>query len=367
MPKLIAISPFATSESSGHPIVDDQFYFAYLLNRGLDFLYYTSRDSANLILKQHPEAHRFLAIVEPYRPNGLGHLRFASKLVIHPDARVIFFLYTERLVLTWYLLNIFKPFRLFLVSSNNISAFRVRLHPFYLKLFFSVIRPKLEKLILDSTFQVKLVRAISEKVAKLCFVRKNHLMCPKYISIENEDTNRIFIAYFGPVTSEKPLSIFIDLIKADEHQQFFYSIYNVSKDLVMHHLNMEQLPINVKVVPAWHSYETYLKNYMASDVVMLTHTKDYEGKLSGNLCDSIALGVPFISLPIEPIISMHDTYGTLGYLFRFDERGWEIELLKSIDRKTLNQMKKNITLMQDKYSVKNVWQTLDKAFGLGEQ
>ena len=367
MPKLVAISPFSTSENSGHPIVDDQFYFAYLINRGVDFLYYTSRYSANLILKQYPEAHRFLAIVEPYRANGLGHLRFASKLVIHRDTRVIFFLYTERLVLTWYLLNIFTPFRLFLVASNNISALRVRLYPFYLKFFFSAIRPKLEKLILDSTFQVELVRAVSEKVAKLCFVRKNHLMCPKYISIENRDTNRISIAYFGPSKSEKPLSIFIDLIRADEHQQFFYSIYNVSKDLVMHHLNMEQLPLNVKVVSFLGPYEIYLKNYMASDLVMLTHTKDFEGKLSGNLCDSIALGVPFISLPIEPIISIHDTYGTLGYLCRFDEPGWEIELLKSIDRKTLKQMKKNITLMQDKYSIKNVWQTLDKAFSLGEQ
>lgn len=363
--KFVAISPFACSEDAGHPIIDDQFYFSYLLDRNVDFIYYTSEASARLILTKHPGMEGHLRMVRPYRASGLGHLDFARQLIIPRDATVIFFLYTEPLVLTWYLLNVFKPFSLFLVSSNNVSARRVRIYPYRFRIFFKTIMPKLSGVVLDSKFQVELLRGISTRFADHCFVRKNHLMSPQHIKVASKKASSISIGYFGPDKPEKPLSTLIELIKADVRKQFRYFIYNVPIRSVTESLDVKCLPSNVMVDSAWQTHEAYLQNYTSVDLVMLTHTRDFEGKLSGNLCDCVALGVPYIALSIEPAKSLHSQYGGPGYLCDFDSTDWTLALLKEINKDSLLRMQQQIRIMAEDYSINSVRRTLDDVFKIG--
>lgn len=368
MRKIVAISPFAFSENAGHPIIDDQFYFAYLLDRQVDFIYYTSEVSVRLILKKHPGAQRHLMSIKPYKYySAMGHLNFARQIVISRDTTVIFFLYTEALVLIFCLLNILKPFSLYLVSSNNVSALRIGLYPNRFRFFFQAIRAKFQGLVLDSTFQVDLLRGISPHIADYCFIRKNHLMCPQHISMKSERESEISIAYFGPDKPEKPLDTLIELIKADVDQQFRYFIYNVRKEAVIDSFDDKSLPHNVVVDSSWQTHDAYLRNYQAADLVILTHTRDFEGKLSGNLCDCVALGVPYIALSMEPVRSLDRMYNGPGYLCDFDSTDWADALLKNINRNSLQRMKRNIEQMGKDYSIDSVRETLDQAFKIGSR
>lgn len=360
--KIVAISPFASSESAGHPIVDDQFYFSYLIDRKWDFIYYTSEASARNIRKNHSRADQYLRIVEPYQPSGFGHFNFARQLKVPSGSKVIFFLYTESLVLTWLILNIFKPFSLFLVSSNNFSARRVRLYPLRFRIFFWAVGARLQGIVLDASYQVQLIRGLSERIAKRCILRKNHLMCPQRFVKKSKSGTRISIAYFGPDKPEKPLSTFIELINCDYNNHFDFYIYNVRKDLVLNYLKLNRLPRNVFVYSNWQNHSEYLENYAKADLVMLTHTRDFEGKLSGNLCDCVALSVPYIALSMEPVKSLHDQYGGLGYLCDFDSPSWAAELLAKIDHFSLSIMRENIEKMGEDYSVDMVRNSLDPIF-----
>ncbi len=363
--KIIAISPFASSENAGHPIIDDQFYVAYLLDRKVNFLYYTSKTSMGLILNKYPEAAGYIIPVNGYNEKGFGHFNFARQLKIPQDCKVIFFLYSENLVLIWYFLNIFKRFSLFLVSSNNVSARRVRLYPNKFFIFFTLIKKKLKAVVFDSQFQVDLVAKISKEISRRCFVRKNHLMCPQDVSENSRTCTKICISYFGPDKLEKPFYTFYSLIKSDVDKKFVYKIYNVSKEVISQYFDIDNLPSNVFFDSSWQTHETYLRNYKSSDLVMLTHTRDFEGKLSGNLCDCVALGVPYISLPIEPALSLHMRYAAPGYLYDPDKTDWANMLLAEVNGKALRQMKESMRVAAADYSVASVRKTLDQAFRIG--
>ena len=60
----VAISPFANSINSGHSLIDDEFYFEYLVNKNVDFIFYTSKISADRILLKFKGKDSCLRVVD---------------------------------------------------------------------------------------------------------------------------------------------------------------------------------------------------------------------------------------------------------------------------------------------------------------
>jgi hypothetical protein len=88
----------------------------------------------------------------------------------------------------------------------------------------------------------------------------------------------------------------------------------------------------------------------STDLVMLTHTKDFEGKLSGNLCDCFAYGVPFLAAPLEPVTTLSRRHGPIGFMCDFDDSDWTRRFLDEFDHNELAKRTANINNAADHYS-----------------
>ena len=93
----------------------------------------------------------------------------------------------------------------------------------------------------------------------------------------------------------------------------------------------------------------------------MSHTDEFEGKLSGNLCDCVAYGIPYIAAPIEPLITMQSRYGDIGFLCEFGSSSWATEIIGKINRSNINMMAKNIQVAGADHSFSVIINELDRA------
>jgi len=358
---IVAISPFSDSEASGHSLQDDVFYFEHLLNLKKPFRFYAPPLSAQRLEARFPSTSDHIIVVEPYQPSGWGHLRFARQLKIEAGAKVIFFGYLERLVLVWYLMNLWRPFSLRLVATNNISAGRVDAYRAQLKFFFRVIRGKLKRIVLHTEHEVHLLASLNKGLRELAYVKKHHLMIPIRRTCTEPAGEKITIAFFGPPKHDKPIEPFLHLIASDNTGRFHYTIYNQSEADMLAKMRLTRLPDHVSVIEGWRGYEAHLDNCAASDIIFMSHTRAFEGKLSGNLCDCVALGVPYICTAMEPMLSLHQKYGELGYLSEFDQPRWAERLLGLIRWEDLLEKRSALKSMASDYSRDSILTDLNAA------
>ena len=361
---IVAISPFSDSEASGHSLLDDMFYFEYLLNIEEPFRFYVPQLSAQRLEARFPNASNHIIVVQPYIPRGWGHLRFARQLKIGAGSTVIFFGYLERLVLVWYLLNFWRAFSLLLVATNNIAAGRVDSYRAQLKFFFRAIRGKLKRIVLHTEHEVRLLATLNEDLRELSYVKRHHLMIPISRTSNKSIGEKITISFFGPSKHDKPIEPLLHLIESDNTGRFHYKIHNQSEADVLAKMRLKRLPDNVSVIEAWRDYDEHLESCAASDIIFMSHTRSFEGKLSGNLCDCVALGVPFICAAMEPMLTLHKKYGELGYLGEFDKPRWAERLLNLITWEDLLVKRSALQGMAGDYSLKRIQADLNAALCL---
>lgn len=357
----VAISPFANSINSGHSLIDDEFYFEYLVKKNADFIFYTSKISADRILLKFKCKDSHLRVIDDYNQNGIGHFKYAYSLKIPKNSKVIFFGYSEKLVSIWYTINAAKPFDLILVATNNISARRVSLYRRSLQSFFRLINSKLRRLVLHTNHEVHLVGILAHYVLARCFVKKHHLMIPKAKSEFRSSPGMATIAYFGPPKPEKPLRPLIDLVQADQNLRISFKLFNVEKSYFLEQSGLSDIPANVLLHNDWMTDDEYRAAFMSCDLVLMTHTNEFEGKLSGNLCDCIAYGIPYIAQPIEPLIDMQSHYGSIGFLCDLTKQGWASDLIDEIDSTAIEVMAKNMRAAGAQHSLTAIIQDLDQA------
>lgn len=363
-PSLFAISPFAISEKSGHLIDDDEFYLQYLAKKTSKFIYYTSEFSAKRLATKYPVHRSNIKAIPNYIPSGLGHLKFATKLKVARRSRVIFFGYNEVLVLIWCAINIFRFPRLYLVATNNVCSYRFDKYRFTLRVFFLVIRNWLSAIIVHTDFERDLLVNLSVGLGQRIRSKKHHLMIPKGQIIETPERHTITVAFFGPEKHDKPLEPLIELIKADNLGSMLYKLYNVGNSESIKRRFNNTLPSNVKLHNAWMTVDEYQKAFQAADLIFLSHNWRFEGKLSGNLCDCISLGVPFVSDRIEPARSMLKTSGKIGYIYEFTSPDWAPKLLVEINYGSLVSATRSIRELGFLFSRENIYRELDACLEL---
>lgn len=341
MKSVILISNYSTSELSGHALLDDERYFEFLVGAGANFQLYTSRYSIDSILCKHPESHRYLSSIED------------TKIDVKPKSRVIFIGYSEPDVVLFVARNLIRRPRLILVATNNFSSQRVERRRLILKLFLRFVRPFLDRLVLHTAFEQKLVAALDLEVADKSFVKKHHLMTPYDVTGEVSRETPI-VSYFGPEKQDKPIDPFLELIRADTDRRFKYRIYNVKIDTLTNRLSDLVGYTNVEVVEEWQSHESYLKSVEASTLLFLTHNRAFEGKLSGNLCDCFALRVPYIARVMEPLASYEAKYGPLGYLVDLDDASWACRFIERYNDEAYAIMCQNLERLGEDHSTEAI-------------
>lgn len=341
MKSIILISKFSTSELSGHALVDDERYFDFLVSCGANFRLYTSRYSVDRILSKRTDQQRYLRAIQE------------SSIDIESGSRVVFIGFSELDVVNFLAINILRRPRLVLIATNNFSSGRVKRLRWILKLFLRLVSPFLDRLVLHTLYEKRLVAELDRKVAVKSVVKKHHLMTPHHLASQILKTPKV-VSFYGPEKHDKPIAPFIDLLRADTERRFVYRIYNVKFTELVDRLPDLPLRINVEVFEGWQSHESYVKSVKDSSLVFLTHSQAFEGKLSGNLCDCIALRVPYIARSMEPMISYQAQYGPLGHLVDFDDQSWTRRLLDSHNCETYANMCRNLERVGEEHSIEAI-------------
>lgn len=321
------VSAYATHDN--HGAIDDERYIAFFIASGFPFLLYTSDYSAARIRQKCPISAEYLKV--------LGRDKFSVSF----NERVIFTGYSEAALILFLVKNIFYRPRLILVATNNFSRQRIRKFRFLLRVFLGVINPFLDRIVLHTGFEKGLVTSLYPKITEKLYVKRHHLMTPRDHVCSSPGTAKI-ISYFGPDKRDKPLLPFLTLIQADTAREFTYRLYNIQRDTLRRFLPDLDDRDNVEVFEGWQDHDSYLKAVKSSTFIFLSHNKSFEGKLSGNLCDCIALRVPYIARSMEPMVAYADSFGELGFLYEFDEPNWAYRFLQEHDDLKRSKMLDNL-------------------------
>ena len=339
MKRLTIISKFAWRDN--HSALDDERYFDFFIKMGINFRLYTSQYSIDQIRSKHPENQSNLYSIKN------------TPIEIEAGGRVIFLGYSELDVITFLGRNLPSRPRLILVATNNFSSKRVKRRYWALKLFFQFVKPFLDRLVLHTEYERALVARLDHEVAQKSYVKKHHLMTP--INIESDGSGgKLIISYFGPMKHDKPISPFLNLIRADIERRFHYRIYNVNPTILAKYFPDLKCRINVEVIDVWQSYASYLRSIKESTLIFLAHNRAFEGKLSGNLCDCFALQVPYIAQVMEPMTSYESMYGPLGYLFDLEDSNWVSCFLDNFSTEFCAEMSLNLKSVANFYSKEKI-------------
>lgn len=359
---MLVISKMVEDERSGHLIEDERFYYKFLLGRSRDFDFYVSRFSRKYFHHQYPGNRARIFSLEKYDSSFFSSVRLCFSLRrLAQNEQVVFFGYTEPFILVFLALNFFKNPKLTLIATNNFSAGRCLRKTFAMRAAYSVLKWWIECLIVHTDREIlharRLVRARKIKIVS----KKHHLLTPRVRPTTRPKANELTISFFGPSKIEKPVEPLIDLILADECNFFSYNLFNAGIDVSG--ALMQQLlgKSNVKIFNGWLSKEEYEQAVVDSSLIFLTHTRSFEGKLSGNLCDCLSFSIPFVSLPIEPVLEFQSRYGDLGFLVNFSEKNWPISFLEMNFRDRIELFHRNLYDLKTDYSHNKVLQSLSES------
>lgn len=349
MTNVLIISPFAGGEKAGHPNVDDRFFLKRLSKINMNYTYVTSDFVRRTAMLDHNENIKFIdnCSLNPY--SFLSSWKFLRSISEPEYTKVIFCGFTEKLLLASVLINTLSKCRITLIATNNFGKRRVKKFKFILNLIYSICKPKIELIVLHSKFEKKIVESISQSKT---FIKKHHLCIPRVkVDVKvNLKSERITIGFMGPNKLEKPLDDMLDLINLDIKKRFDYVFVNC--DLIaIPPKTIEQT--NVKIISKWFDEEEYDEIFSSFSLVFMGHTADFEGKLSGNLCDSLALSVPWICRKIEPYMEVAERLGKSVCYF-YEETQVEA-LLSEISPRDLVEKKLNIKNQSQKcYSLSEI-------------
>lgn len=355
---VLAISPFGIGPEHVHSLLDDEFYFGYLVERAGEFLFYAPRYSCDLLEKAFP-THRHRLRVLPEPGGGMWSLwLLAGAMDVSPAASVVFFGYSEKLVAAFLVRHALVNFRLTLVATNNFSARRVRLYGRQLQAFLGLARPKLQRLVVHTDYELSLIERL-DRVSRLRAVSKrHHLMLPGKAGAPLTDSP--VIAFFGPVKPEKPIDPLAALVTADVGGRFEYRVYGVTEAEGQLLKSRASPQAGVLIHSGWLSNEAYSAAVASANMVLLTHNRDFEGKLSGNLCDCIAHQVPFLGSTIEPHLEYLRRFGPIGYAVDMANELWANEFLRSFANSDLLLRRERMASATASFSREAIYEDLDR-------
>ena len=359
---LLAYSPFARGELSGHSIVDDIFFFQTISARHAIHNYSTS-DYAIERIKAVSSKHQGLKSFVPHSLHLIDLVKYVAAMPLRLKATVIFFGYTEKLILIYLILSFYSPQKLILVSTNNFSLRRFSNFKKTLKAFLFLVEPRILRLVVHTDREKERVVELCPKLRSRVTIKKHHLMIPLEDELNNEVKNqKRLIAFFGPGKSEKPFKDFLSLVDFDKNHSNNYVVFGASADDVDQLKTVSDVS-NVEVLTGWLSEEAYQRVLSRVDVIMLTHNLEFDGKLSGNLCDAVARRIPVISQKLSPVTEYSERYGSIAYYYDPKVVGWEASLLKNLSKDNDKLMTTNLEDVSTYYTRQAVEKSLLDALG----
>ena len=329
MNKTLVLSPLTGGKLTGHLILDDVFWLNYFLSQGVSADIITSTYSKDNLVKTFPDHKgKIASFGAEFDDDFAGRFKLTRKLLGTQrisNTLVVIQGFEEVSILLFLLKNMGRNNKFVLVPTNNIGKGRIegkgRLLSFLLKRIFA----RVDAVFCHTRFEISLINELIK------YRDNDKLQVVKYHQAINrnkvvtETGARPVISFFGPAKPDKPIKPLVDLVQADTQGLFDYRIYNPG-DHDAELLASIAAKGNVEVVSKWMNDQEYEAAVCQSTYILLSQNKDYEGKLSGNLCDCVSYSIPFISLDISPVNEYIEQYGELGFVCDFDQPQWAVDL-----------------------------------------
>lgn len=311
---LTAISPHTQNLQAGHLIVDEEFYYEFVKEFANSYDFHVCKTSKDY-LEQKFGADSSVVGHEPYRRGITAGLKYLSKLKFVDGQHIIFFGYCELLVaLLLTFLYSRRTTQVTLVATNNIGPGRLRRAPILFRTFYFLCSWRRVNIVLHTEAEKSLLAKVHPNYRGRVAVKKHHLMTPRYSVISHDILRRKYlrIGFVGPSKPEKPLESVIEFLarlKSAGHEIRFSGLSATDHQALM----MSDLNLQLEAWDDNYLTELQYRQFIAGlDAIALTHTEDFSGKLSGNLCDAISHGKIVISRGLEPIKTIEKTYGSIG-------------------------------------------------------
>lgn len=351
----IAVSPFGVTARDQHIIDDDQWYLRFLSRHSKQLIYIAGHYSAQKLREDKNEAGCTITQL----PSRKGRIRYelaiVQKLVKHlvaaPSPTIIFFGYSETLLLLCAILLKLKKATVLLVNTNNITKIRVRKYYWPMLVLHKLISKQLARFIVHTEHERQLVTAQFPFLKEKILIKKHHMMVPDRLLQKKkrptEYDKEVVISCFGPVTRDKSLDVASALIESFAiserlKRRIQVRFYKIPQDLLPDMQNLSEnieISFNDNFLPREH----YREKVAESDLVIMNHTPRFEGKLSGILCDCISLNVPFIAQEIEPLRAYNKECGEIGLLLPSSKREkWSEYINSATNIEQLCIMRRNI-------------------------
>lgn len=323
----LVLSPL--TESSGHLLRDDAFWFGNLSVVDPRTTIITSAASSAALRRQYPsEAMRCREFRDVSWAKRFGfRVYYTLRLLSLPPIcrRWVVIQAFEEVSLLLYLLWLRQhDNHVVLVLTNNVSPERVASRPKILAFLLREIFMRVDVVFYHSDFEFGLIqKLLVQNLPATRFAKLKYHLIGEGCELASEETDcGNVITFFGPASAVKPISSIYSLIEADKNKLFKYIFINISDEDANMLRDMFADRDNIIFFNGYLSNEEYQKAMRRSHFVFLPHNRLFEGKVSGIFSDCIANQVPIISDVIEPVIEYFRTYGSMGYICDYASATW---------------------------------------------
>jgi hypothetical protein len=363
---LVAVSPYGMAPEYAHTLEDDAFYLRYLIERRSEFIFYAAEYSRKQLELLFPDHKARLRGLPRLSGNWQSAVSVARAVSVPRGARIVFFGYTEKLVMAFMAINVLAKYALILIATNNFSSRRQRRNKVQLRLFLWLARSRLAKLVVHTDYELQMVRSLSSRCASIASAKRHHLMIPVACADRPPFVNgqKPVVAFFGPVKPEKPLEPILELMREDHGSAFRYRMFGLGERDKLRIEAVCRGRLDVQIRDGHLSRDDYASAVAEADLIVLTHNRDFEGKLSGNLCDCVAKQVPFLGGSIEPHQEYVRRYGDVGYIVDLTAEGWAAGFLATFQVADLLRRKDRIRIASGSFSQDAIYSDLDKCLSV---
>ena len=292
---------------------------------------------------------------------SLGWLSFSSRIQqivrlltvrLERDVTdVVFTVFDEISILLFMLIHPRK--RVHLIFHNNLSLERKQRQPKLYPMFIRAVAKRAASLMLSSEHQAGLLKEIYPDVKDPKIVHKPHHMIGYSRSRlpVSDRSNRLL--YLGPVSVRKPVEPVIDLIKADVDGKFQYVMKKMLGVTDEQKRFLEDHP-NVDFSTEFLDDDAFYDAIGSAALLISTHNRLFEGKLSGPISDAIASGTPVIANRMSPHDEMFEEFGDMGYLVDYNDSGWIGRILSADYKSDFGTFEQHMALCRENSSMENI-------------
>ena len=310
---LVVIDPLA--ESYGHLLDDDRFWVMSLANKVDRFRLISSSTSTRRIAIEFPsvalQCHAdkdgsFDTLQSSY------HSRYFRRMsvAVSENSKVLLQSFHELSALWFSIRN--PGVKLYLIATNNLTGpgVRTKRRIFVQKWLFR----RVAGIFVGSNFERELLIRVHgippQRVHKLGY----HKLGVQH-SITPITQRKRAVVFLGDPSRVRGLETFVRWARACSDSEYTFEIYSdFSHSPARFAEVLGDFGGNVSVNNKYLSDEEYHNVIASASFVALPFEKQFEGRLSGILCDAIAHGTPVIATLQEPQKSMFSYYGKFGAL-----------------------------------------------------